>query len=72
MTATSAGEPLPGDAKVNCAICHLKAGLDVPPPVILPPRFVAELEFLIPAATAPGSFPLTPQLLLRSRGPPIV
>lgn len=72
-TWTSAGgDSAPADAPVNCAICHLKANLDLPPAIILAPAFVAELEFLIQHYDAVESPLLAPQRSLHGRAPPVI
>ena len=60
----------PADAPVNCAVCFLKAGLDLPPAVIEAPRFVAELDYLTGRLDVGRWFPLATQERLRGRGPP--
>jgi hypothetical protein len=72
VVSTQDGQPIPADAPVSCAICHLKAGLDVPAAVVLAPRFLAELTFLIErpepaAAPARDHGPMR-----RGRAPPTV
>ncbi len=64
------GDSAPADAPVNCAICHLKANLDLPPAIILAPAFVADLEFLIQRYDAVESPLLAPQRSLHGRAPP--
>lgn len=61
----------PADAPVNCAICFLKASIDLPPTAILAPAFVAELDFLIHRYDAEESPLLAPQRSLHGRAPPV-
>jgi len=61
----------PADSPVGCAICLLKAGLDLPPTVIAPPAFTALLDYWI-LATAPTTPPLlTTCRLHQGRAPPL-
>ncbi|MEM7625442.1 MAG: hypothetical protein AAF333_07435 [Planctomycetota bacterium] len=69
-TAAADGEPLPADAPVNCVVCHLKAGLDVPPNIILAPAFIDELDFLLADITPHPSPLFASQTTLHGRAPP--
>lgn len=60
----------PADAPVGCAICLLKAGLDLPPTAIKPPAFTALLDYLIHAAPPAAPPLLTARVLRRGRAPP--
>jgi hypothetical protein len=64
------GEPAPADAPVNCAVCHLKAGLDLPAAVVLPPHFFAALDFLIGRFSAGDAPTIAGQITLHGRAPP--
>ena len=62
---------LPPEAPAGCcAVCHLKANLDLPAVALLAPEFVDELEFLV-AETRPTLAPLLArQHRLQGRAPP--
>ncbi|MBB6431638.1 hypothetical protein [Algisphaera agarilytica] len=47
LCTISQDTPAPADAPVSCAICHLKANLDTPPTLIVPPVFVDELDYAL-------------------------
>lgn len=70
MTMTPDGEPLPADASVNCAVCHLKAGLDIPPTVILAPAFVDEIDYLLSEFIVSEAPLSDSQTTLHGRAPP--
>lgn len=60
----------PADAPVNCAVCFLKANLDLPPVVLLAPRFVAEIDYLLGRFEAVESPLLVQQYTQHGRAPP--
>ncbi len=62
----------PADAPVNCGVCHLRANLDQPPAVIVPPTFVAELAFLLFEPRHLDVAALEASLDHPARGPPRV
>lgn len=68
---TPDGDRPPADAPVNCAICFLKAGLDLPPTVIEAPRFVVELDYLMGHFEVAEPPLLISQVTLYGRAPPV-
>ena len=69
-TMKSEGQPLPADAPVNCSVCHLKAGLDLPTAIVLAPSFVEELDFLLGDSVASDAPLFASQITLHGRAPP--
>jgi len=61
----------PADAPVNCAVCLLKVGLDLPPAVILAPAFVAEIDYLIARFDTVEAPLVATQSPIRGRAPPV-
>ncbi|MEO1237640.1 MAG: hypothetical protein AAFX76_12705 [Planctomycetota bacterium] len=66
----SSGESTPADSPANCAICFLKAGLTTPPPVVTPPAFVAELDYLLLVFSEADAAVLAVPQRIRGRAPP--
>jgi len=70
-SSADGSKPAPADAPAGCAICHLKANLDLPPTIALAPALVAELEFLIRCLDLLELSLLSSQHGLRGRAPPV-
>ncbi|MEM9881662.1 MAG: hypothetical protein AAF800_01945 [Planctomycetota bacterium] len=60
----------PADAPGSCAICFLKANVDTPPPLVLPPSFDDRLDYLLLSPHRLAAVDLAPQHRLRGRAPP--
>lgn len=66
----NSGDPPPADAPVNCAICFLKANLDTPPQVVLPPVFFEQMDYLLNSPVSVTVISVAPQFWIRGRAPP--
>ncbi|MEM1107216.1 MAG: hypothetical protein AAGH99_00820 [Planctomycetota bacterium] len=61
---------MPADAPAGCAICHFKAGLNVPPAVIDAPEFVEEIEYRLAEMLVEQNVFPAPQYRLHGPAPP--
>lgn len=62
----------PVDAPVNCLLCFLKATVDSPPPVVLPPVFFYEIDFCLYTPRVIEAVSCTSQRSISVRGPPVI
>lgn len=61
----------PTDSPINCAICFLKVGLDLPPTVIAAPQFIDDIEFLMGRINIVEPPHILSQVTLHGRAPPV-
>ena len=62
----------PVDAPVSCALCFLKANLEAPPAISLPPRFFDTLDYQFAVARSTQCHDVASTSVYAGRGPPTV